>query len=78
MRFSQGIHYASGVNVAEQAVQFAHFKYHAGFKEKIEEEIKRKQHYDGAKEYKRYASMLAEAKGGFGLKSLSTELNSQD
>jgi hypothetical protein len=74
MRFSQGIHYASGVNVAEQAVQFAHFKYHAGFKSKIEEEINRKQHYDGAKEYKRYASMLAETKGGFGVSSVSIKL----
>jgi glycosyltransferase involved in cell wall biosynthesis len=75
MRFSQGIHDVSGVNRSEVITQFAHFKYHAGFKAKIVEEIKRKQHYDGAKEYKRYASMLAEASGGFGEKKISTMLD---
>ncbi|WP_271912215.1 glycosyltransferase family 2 protein [Vreelandella alkaliphila] len=66
MRFSQGIHYAVNVNVAEGPIRFAHFKYHAGFKEKVAEEIQRKQHYDGAKEYQRYAGMIAEANGKFG------------
>ncbi|MCP8688670.1 glycosyltransferase family 2 protein [Marinobacterium sedimentorum] len=65
MRFSQGIHYAAAVKVADMPVQFCHFKYHAAFKEKIIEEIKRKQHYDGAKEYRRYFSMLHEMKGFF-------------
>ncbi|MFH7566176.1 glycosyltransferase family 2 protein [Oceanimonas smirnovii] len=72
MRFSQGIHYAAGINAANTAIQFCHFKYHAGFKAKVEEEIKRKQHYDGAKEYQRYLAMMAEAKGKFADKTFST------
>lgn len=73
MRFSQGIHYATGINASDTAIQFCHFKYHAGFKAKIEEEIKRKQHYDGAKEYQRYASMIAESSGNFFNKGTSKE-----
>ncbi|WP_198036714.1 glycosyltransferase family 2 protein [Halomonas sp. GT] len=66
IRTSQGIHDIANVNVLSDNVWFAHFKYHAGFKAKVKEEIKRKQHYGGAKEYQRYASMLAEANGSFG------------
>ena len=74
MRFSQGIHYAANVNVADAPIQFAHFKYHAGFKEKVTEEIQRKQHYDGAKEYQRYAGMIAEANGKFGSQEHSVQM----
>jgi len=75
MRFSQGIHYAAGVSVSEQTACFAHFKYHADFSKKIEAEIARKQHYDDAKEYKRYAAMLAEGRGCFGDKKFSDIFN---
>jgi hypothetical protein len=78
MRFSQGIHYASGTKVSDIRAWFAHFKYHSCFKEKVEQEIRRAQHYDGAKEYKRYASMLAEANGNFGCKVNSTKFNSYE
>ncbi len=71
MRLSQGIHGAAGVKVAAQRAWFAHFKYHAGFKLKVETEILRGQHFDDAKEYRRYAEILAESKGGFGDQSLS-------
>lgn len=66
IRLSQGIHDITGVNVHQTPAWFAHFKYHAGFKQKIAEEIKRKQHYNGAQEYRRYATMLAEISGSFG------------
>lgn len=71
MRFSQGIHYAAGIKAADTATQFCHFKYHAGFKEKVEEEIRRKQHYDGAKEYQRYLGMLSEANSLFCCNNIS-------
>ena len=71
MRLSQGIHDAAGVKVAAQSVWFAHFKYHAGFKDKVETEIRRGQHFGNAKEYLRYAEILAESKGGFGDEELS-------
>ena len=78
MRFSQGIHYASNVNVAEKSALLMHFKYHAGFKEKIEEEVRRKQHYGDAKEYQRYAGILAESEGGFGSESKSVKVKLED
>lgn len=74
MRFSEGLHCATGVNVAATNAEFAHFKYHAGFKSKVADEIARKQHYDGAKEYLRYQSMLAESSGGFGDAQLSMQV----
>lgn len=71
MRLSQGIHDLAGGKVATQNAWFAHFKYHAGFKHKVEAEILRGQHFDNAKEYRRYAEILAESKGGFGDENLS-------
>lgn len=72
IRLSQGIHDISGVKVASQHAWFAHIKYHAGFKEKVESEIRRGQHFDNAREYRRYAEILAESKGGFGEATLSS------
>ena len=66
LRFSEGVHYAANMTPSEKPVFFAHFKYHNGFKDKIVTEIKRKQHFNGAEEYKRYASILKESRGGFG------------
>jgi hypothetical protein len=66
VRLSQGLHYAANVNVSERSCWFAHFKYHAGFREKVETEIHRGQHFNNAAEYRRYATMLAEGHGGFG------------
>lgn len=77
MRFSQGIHYSSDVKLADYNASFAHFKYHAGFKEKVEDEIMRKQHYGDAKEYKRYLSMVNEVQGGFGDNQLSNLFSDQ-
>ncbi|XSG84597.1 MAG: glycosyltransferase family 2 protein [Methylohalobius sp. ZOD2] len=71
MRLSEGIHGAAGMNVAARPAWFAHFKYHAGFKQKVETEIRRGQHFDNAKEYRRYAEILAESQGCFGDEKLS-------
>jgi hypothetical protein len=71
MRFSKGLHDAVGVTLSADWAWFAHFKYHAGFKEKVETEILRGQHFDNAKEYRRYQAMLAEGKGSFGAKDIS-------
>lgn len=65
MRFSQGLHYGANICLQDQSVIFAHFKYHAAFKNKVQDEIKRKQHYDGAKEYRRYLTMLSEVSSVF-------------
>ncbi len=77
VRLSQGVHYASNLKVSGRASWFAHFKYHAGFKEKIEAEIRRGQHYNNAAEYRRYAAMLLEGKGGFFKEGLSERFNGE-
>ncbi|SDY86021.1 glycosyltransferase family 2 protein, partial [Nitrosomonas sp. Nm33] len=72
MRVSRGLHYAQGLlNVAKMPVWFAHFKYHAGFKAKVKMEVRRNQHFDNAKEYRRYLEILAESKGLFGDEGIS-------
>lgn len=65
VRLSEGLHYASNLRVAPEPVWFAHFKYHAGFRRKVRAEIARQQHFNGAEEYRKYASLLAEAAGSF-------------
>lgn len=72
LRLTEGIHYVANMKVAERPAFFAHFKYHAAFKEKVITEIKRKQHYNGAEEYQKYLGMLAEGKGGFGKEGITT------
>ncbi|MCA6215269.1 glycosyltransferase family 2 protein [Ideonella sp. B7] len=62
VRLSQGLHYASNLKVAPQPVAFAHFKYHAGFQQKVLQEIARKQHFNGAEEYRKYLALVAEAR----------------
>jgi hypothetical protein len=61
MRLSEGLHYAANVRPAARPMWFAHFKYHAGFRRKVLEEIARKQHFNGAEEYRKYVSLLTEA-----------------
>jgi len=64
VRYSQGLHDVANVPVANTKGWLAHFKYHAGFKAKVIAEVKRKQHYNNASEYKQYLNMLIEGKGG--------------
>lgn len=63
VRLSEGLHYASGLEPAEQPLYFAHFKYHHGFQSRVDEEIARAQHYNGAEEYRRYRALWTEAHG---------------
>jgi glycosyltransferase involved in cell wall biosynthesis len=65
VRYSQGLHDASNLTVSQQPAWFAHFKYHAGFKEKVQTEIRRGQHFNNAAEYRHYATMLSEGAGNF-------------
>jgi len=62
VRLSEGLHYASNLQPAPDPVWFAHFKYHAGFRRKVQTEVARRQHFNGAEEYEKYAAMLAEAR----------------
>jgi hypothetical protein len=65
MKFSEGLHDATGIEPSPNCIHFAHFKYHVGFKEKSLIEIERGQHYNNAIEYKQYLSLLAETEGDF-------------
>ncbi len=71
IRLCEGIHYSANMQVSDKPVYFAHFKYHSGFKEKVNLEVRRKQHYNNAEEYQKYASMITEMSGGFGKEGVS-------
>lgn len=78
MRLTEGVHYAANINPTTTPVFFAHFKYHAGFKEKVHAEIKRNQHFNGAEEYRRYADMLKEGRGNFGASGITQRYESSE
>lgn len=71
IRLCEGVHYAANMNASSSRGFFAHFKYHSGFKDKVALEVKRKQHFNGAEEYRKYAGMSAEMSGGFGSSEVS-------
>ncbi len=71
-RYSEGLHYLANARVSGKPAWFAHFKYHSDFKDKVPREVRRGQHFNNAEEYRRYAVMLAEGKGGFGKQRVST------
>ena len=75
VRLSEGLHYASGLEVAPRPLYFAHFKYHARFLEKVEDEIRRMQHFDDAAEYRQYLGMREAAVAGFRVEGVSAELH---
>lgn len=78
MRFPAGLHNVANARIAPEPLAFAHFKYHAGFKAKVEQEVSRKQHYGGAQEYRKYLGMLAEGQGGFGREDVSVRYAGSD
>jgi hypothetical protein len=71
VRLGEGLHYASNLRCTEEVGFFAHFKYHAGFEEKVRIEVSRGQHFNNAEEYSLYAGMLAEGGGNFGSEGIS-------
>jgi hypothetical protein len=58
MRLIEGLHFMQGHKLGSALCTIMHFKYHAGFHEKVVREIKSGQHWNGATEYKRYATKL--------------------
>ena len=63
LRLSEGIHFVGNLSISSEDLTLAHFKYHADFANKVETEIQRAQHFDGAVEYKQYHAMLAQTNG---------------
>jgi hypothetical protein len=70
-RHSDGLHYIANAKRSARRAWFAHFKYHSDFAAKVQREVWRRQHFGDAEEYRRYAVMLAEGKGGFGRPDIS-------
>lgn len=62
MRLSDGLHYVSGVRLSYKNLFFGHFKYNAHFIHKVEEEVRRNQHFNNAEEYRLYQNLLAARK----------------
>jgi hypothetical protein len=60
LRLSEGLHYVAGASPAPQPLFLGHYKYHAGFREKVLREVERKQHFDAASEYAHYLGLVAE------------------
>jgi hypothetical protein len=60
LRLSEGLHYVAGVAPAPQPLFLGHYKYHAGFREKVLREVERRQHFDAASEYVHYLGLVAE------------------
>jgi hypothetical protein len=62
MRFTAGLHYASDLRLARRELVFAHFKYHAGFHERVRIETTRREHFNDAEEYRKYLALLSEGR----------------
>ena len=62
MRFAAGLHYAADLRVADRELLLGHFKYNADFAAKARIEVARKQHFNGAEEYRKYLAILAEGR----------------
>ena len=62
MRASAGLHYVAGVTLAEPELFFAHFKYNADFRRKVQAEVARGQHFNDAEEYRKYLAVVSEGR----------------
>jgi hypothetical protein len=78
MRLSDGLHYCGNIRPHPEPMCFAHFKYHAGFKEKAEVEARRREHFSGAYDYKKYLELIAEGRGSFGQPGVSERFRGSD
>ena len=57
-KFIEGLHFMGNHNPAPIRAALLHFKYHAGFYDKVHEQILSGQHWNGSQEYKRYLNKL--------------------
>lgn len=62
MRFSAGLHFGAEMNVADRELIFGHFKYNADFHRKAQAEVRRRQHFNDAEEYRKYLALLSEGR----------------
>lgn len=62
MRLTAGLHHVGEVRLAPRDLTFAHFKYTAAFRAKAEAEVRRRQHFNDAEEYRAYLALMAEGR----------------
>lgn len=62
MRLTAGLHFVSGVRLAQRPLAFAHFKYNAQFHAKAQAEVARGQHFNNAEEYAKYLALVSEGR----------------
>jgi hypothetical protein len=58
MRLIEGLHFMHGQRTFEAQCGIMHFKYHSGFHAKVMREVESGQHWNGAKEYRRYLDLF--------------------
>ena len=76
LRLSEGIHFLGNARISPEYLTLAHFKYHSGFAAKVENEIRRKQHFAGGVEYQKYRAMLNDERGVLYKRGVSREIDS--
>lgn len=62
MRLTAGLHHVGEVRLAPRDLTFAHFKYTAAFRAKAEAEVRRRQHFNDAEEYRAYLALMSEGR----------------
>lgn len=62
MRMTAGLHFLTGGTLASQDMLFGHFKYNAAFRAKAQAEVQRRQHFNGAEEYRKYLALVSEGR----------------
>ena len=62
MHLSAGLHYVSDIQLSQQELIFAHFKYNAEFRRKAQTEVGRRQHFNDAAEYRKYLALTSEGR----------------
>lgn len=62
MRLSAGLHFVGDVHLSERELVFAHFKYNADFRRKVQTEVERGQHFNDAEEYQKYQALISEGR----------------
>ncbi len=62
MRLSAGLHFVSDTKIASRDLLFAHFKYNADFRRKVQAEVLRGQHFNDAEEYHKYQALMSEGR----------------
>lgn len=71
LRLAKGLHDVSNVRVSQRKLRFAYFKYHAGFKQGLQIDIRRGHYAEIIAKYRVYAAALTRREGGIAQAGIS-------